>query len=57
MGINMDEIRVLFEKDRDTDYANAVVIREAEDTNANYIFKTKMFLMACVMGLLDQQIS
>jgi hypothetical protein len=48
------EMRVMFETDGEGDYSNAIVIREAEDTARGYALKSKMFLMACVIGLLDE---
>lgn len=49
---NDAEIRVFFENG-EKDLANVVIIREDNDTNESYRKRTKLFHMACVLGLLD----
>lgn len=49
------DLRVVFDMHGELDYANAVVLREDEDTNESYAKRTKFFLMACILGLLEEE--
>jgi hypothetical protein len=46
------EIRVLFEIANTC--ANAVVIRNIDETDYSYVLRTKIFQIACILGLLEE---
>jgi hypothetical protein len=46
-------LRIVFEADG-FEAANAVVLREADDTDQRHIWRTRLFRMACAIGLLEE---
>lgn len=51
--MSLHAFRIVFEADI-ADHANAVVLRESDDTDQRHVWRTKLFQMACAIGLLDE---
>lgn len=49
----MRDLKVVFETGGSKDFANAVVQREVDDTDLSHRNRTRLFQIACEMGLLD----
>ncbi len=47
------DLHVVFETNGEGDVANAVVLREMDESDEQYFWRVKIFFMACAIGLFE----